>query len=68
MTRLVPLLAMVLLAGCEADDRIHAKWDGAVTVKICADGTHIYRLRDGTYNAGGFVDPVENPNTVCANL
>jgi hypothetical protein len=65
-----PLLALLILTGCGADadiERIQKKWADAVVIRICVDGTRIYRLNDGTYNAGAFVDPVEDPNTVCSS-
>ena len=42
------------------------RWDGAVVVKICRDGTFIYRLKDGQYRITGLASAVvEDPRTVC---
>jgi hypothetical protein len=71
MKRLWLLLsAALLLVGCSDPeaDALRAKWDGAVIVKICVDGTRIYRLHDGRYFSGGIgSNEVENPGTVCAS-
>ena len=60
--------ALLLLTGCE-DERsrkLQDRWDGAVLVRVCRDGTHIFRLNDGTHRTGGLsASPVENPEKVC---
>ena len=42
------------------DSEREKKWDGAVIVRICRDGTHIYRLKDGLLHTGGFGGVVES--------
>lgn len=39
-------------------------WQGSAIYRICSNGTHIYRLRDGSF-VGPRKDPVFNPETVC---
>lgn len=39
-------------------------WRGSAIYRICSNGTHIYRLRDGSF-VGPRKDPVFNPETVC---
>jgi hypothetical protein len=67
-----PLLALTLLAlltGCEDYERqrkLEEMWAKAVLVKVCIDGTRIYRLEGGLYVTGGWGTAiVENPETVC---
>ena len=42
------------------DTELAKKWDGAVIARICRDGTHIYRLKDGRLHTGGFGGWVES--------
>ena len=65
------LLLSFVMAGCESKEDRAAKeawsaaWDNAVVVKICRDGTYIYRLNNGHYYTGGFPRRIENIDTVC---
>ena len=61
------ILAM-LLAGCddERSRKLNEQWDGAVLVKVCRDGTYVYRLSDGEHRTGGLAAAyVDDPETVC---
>lgn len=60
-------ICALLLVGCSASDPEPSVTDGAVIVKICIDGSRIFRLRDGRFMAGGWGGTlVDNPETVCA--
>ena len=62
------VLLALLLTGCEDEHsrKLDEQWRGAVLVKVCRDGTHIYRLSDGKHRTGGLgASWVENPETVC---
>lgn len=69
-------IAFLFLASCgdseqeqKAKDDFNNKWENAVIVRICFDGTRIYRLPDGkfyTYVAFGGSSLVDDPTTVCA--
>lgn len=62
------LLAAFALGSCEfeGERKLREKWDGAVVVKICRDGTRIYRLQSGELVTGGLVPgTVENAETIC---
>lgn len=72
MRVLILCVAMAVLSGCQteaeraATDAAQELWRGAVVVKICRNGTHVYRLRDGRHFTGGlFNQSVDNPETVC---
>ena len=44
----------------------NALWENASVVRICPDGTRIWRLSDGSYSTGFLLgNRVENPNAVC---
>jgi uncharacterized lipoprotein YmbA len=61
------LICALTLAGCGASEPEPSVYDGAVVVKICADGSRIFRLQDGRFVAGGWgAHLVDNPETVCA--
>jgi hypothetical protein len=61
------VLFALMLAGCGSSEPEPSVYDGAVVVKICVDGTRIYRLRDGRFVTGGWgASLVENAETVCA--
>jgi hypothetical protein len=70
-----PFLAialLMLLTGCEDEEakrvRLVAEEQARqiVLVKVCIDGTHVFRHHDGRYFTGGlFPTRVENPQTVC---
>jgi hypothetical protein len=66
--RLLVLTALAaVLTACSEQPPTPSIYDGAVVVKICMDGSHIYRLKDGRYIEGGLgAREVENPATVCA--
>jgi hypothetical protein len=75
LLRIAPLVIVglcLLLAGCEDDKlaehraRREAMWEGATVVRICVDGTRIYRMHDGRFIArkGWAESPVEGPE-VC---
>jgi hypothetical protein len=63
------LVVAALLAGCSDDERarkLDEQWKGAVLVKVCRDGTYVYRLSDGKHRTGGLAAAyVDNPETVC---
>ncbi len=69
MFRVCSLLVVLILAGCDApgDAARKAKWDGAVVVRICRDGSYIYRLRNGEFWTAWPNQRVESPETVCTN-
>lgn len=55
-----------LLASCAPDPDLEKKWEGATLVRICMDGTYIYRLKTGEFRTGGLSNAkVEDPKTVC---
>ena len=58
----VLLIFGVLFTGYTLIDNseLEKKWDGAVIARICRDGTHIYRLKDGRLHTGGFGGWVES--------
>lgn len=70
MNRLILCAAVLLLAGCHKDKETaeEKKWRADTRlIKICRDGSHIFRMPDGTYRTGGlFSSRVENPETVCS--
>lgn len=44
-------------------------WDGAVVLRICRDGTRIFRLHDGRVVVGGWMqtpDPGRTPEEICS--
>ena len=57
------LIGPLWFAARDADARFHETWDGAVIVRICRDGSRVFRLRDGRTVAGSY--EVENVETVC---
>jgi hypothetical protein len=60
-----PLVALLVLCGCERQTtELERQWEGATILRVCRDGTHIFRLRDGTAR-NGWNRLVENPDTVC---
>lgn len=71
MRVLILFAAMAVLSGChsaetEAARKVAAEhWRDTPVVKICRDGTYIYRLRNGEHWTGGISRRVENPETVC---
>lgn len=60
---------MVIASNAEIDAMVarhEAKWGGAVLVRVCKDGTRVYRLRDGEHWTGGSGSSlVDNPATIC---
>jgi len=57
----------VALSACGEQKAETSIFDDAVIVKICADGSRIFRLNDGRFIAGGWGQRlVEDPQTVCA--
>lgn len=50
------------------DKRKHEEfWRGSSVVRICRDGTRIFKLKDGRYVTGvSYPQLVEDPDTVCA--
>lgn len=60
----------LFLSGCgDSPEEIARKeyWNSGRLVKICRDGTRIYRMKDGRYFTGGlFPNLIEFPETVCA--
>lgn len=67
MIRIVGIvLISSLLCSC-GNQSEPSVYDGAIVVKICMDGSHIYRLKDGRFWEGGLGSrEVENAETVCA--
>ncbi len=59
--RVMMMAACCVLFSCSDDEATK----GAVLVKVCRDGTHIYRLRDGSNVSGLLLTPVEDLKTVC---
>lgn len=56
-----------LLSSCSQEPAPPSVYDGAKLVKICTDGTRIYKLIDGRFVAGGWgIDFLDNPETICA--
>lgn len=49
----------------ERDKAARAEWEGAKIVRICFDGTRIFRMRDGSYRTSLSSIPVESPD-VCS--
>lgn len=45
-------------------ERSKATWEGATIVRICFDGTRIYRMRDGSYRTSWNDLKIESPE-VC---
>jgi hypothetical protein len=49
--KIASITALLSLIGCnESDERLDSlkkKWEGAVIVKICISGKHIWRLSNG---------------------
>jgi hypothetical protein len=66
--RLLIVLTGLILSSCSDPNAAlkSQRIQGAIIVRICADGTFIYRLRDGSFVTGGWGEqPVESPETVC---
>lgn len=63
MARVV-LAALLLLTGCGDSAVTPGRWEGAVVVRICRDGSYIFRLRDGAY-VDAYAHPIEDPEKVC---
>lgn len=62
------LFSTFLLTACgeTPEEKAHREYHAAaVVVKICRDGTYIWKYPDGKYRTGGMGHPVENPSTVC---
>lgn len=51
----------------EQDTERKEIWRGAVVVRVCRDGTHIWKLRDGRMQSGWGVtfDPKREPKDIC---
>lgn len=64
MKTIFVMLAFLFLAACGETESEKA-WHGAMLVRICQDGTYIYRLKDGRFFTGGMGYRVEDPTTVC---
>lgn len=70
MRVLIICAAMAVLSGCHQNDEAaaasRARWNGAVVVKVCRNGTYIYRLPNGEHWTGDIGrQRVDNPETVC---
>jgi hypothetical protein len=60
--KIIVALMALMLAGC-SDPPPHAS-DGASVARICRDGSHIFKYRDGTYHTSwGYL--VEDIDKVC---
>lgn len=53
----------LLLTACAEDTAPKAK--AVAIVRICRDGTHIFRYTDGSIRSAPFGYPVDNLETVC---
>jgi hypothetical protein len=64
----IAVATLLLLAACDnpkLEAAIKAE-EGRVLVKVCRDGTYVWRRRDGSHYVGGLGGGnVEDPNTVC---
>lgn len=67
--RAIVLLAPLLIVGCgdsAADKAMEQELRGRVIVKVCRDGSRVFRAPDGHHYVGGLGGArVDNPETVC---
>lgn len=63
--RTTAIISLLMLTACEPSET-EKYWAGTVVVRICRDGTNIYRLPDGRFFTGGYPRLVERPETVCS--